>query len=199
VLQEILDEIVDIDLVLNFKCADDCLMKKQSRSDVCSHCGQLFDASNSAYANCKPFLGNYSWHSQAEPSGVFGLGDSRMEKLRAYAKQVKFNMCQPSFTLNELGFLFVKKSHFLKLMSWGSCFILLMKELWWFIIWVLQNADQAAGRLLQGTKENCRIEDIGSPKGNMARACSSSAPPASGCTTVTAQTYYVNIVCATSV
>jgi adenylate kinase len=117
VLQEILDEIVDIDLVLNFKCADDCLMKKQSRSDVCSHCGQLFDASNSAYANCKPFLGNYSWHSQAEPSGVFGLGDSRMEKLRAYAKQVKFNMCQPSFTLNELGFLFVKKSHFLKLMS----------------------------------------------------------------------------------
>ncbi|GJN39800.1 hypothetical protein PR202_gb28942 [Eleusine coracana subsp. coracana] len=86
---EILDEIVDIDLVLNFKCADDCLMKKQSRSDVCSHCGQLFDTSNSASANCKPFLGSYQWHSQAESAGVVGLGDSRMEKLRTYAKQTK--------------------------------------------------------------------------------------------------------------
>jgi hypothetical protein len=110
VSQEILDEIVDIDLVLNFKCADGCLMKKQSRSDVCSHCGQLFAASNSASANCKPFLGSFPWHSEAEPSGIFGLGGSRMEKLRTFAKQVKCNTSQPSFTLKmSLDFCLKKK------------------------------------------------------------------------------------------
>ncbi|XP_062196779.1 probable adenylate kinase 7, mitochondrial [Phragmites australis] len=81
---EILDEIVDIDLVLNFKCADDCFMKKRSRGDICSHCGQLFDVSNSATTNCSPCLGSYTW-----PAGVVGLEDSRMERMRTYAKQTK--------------------------------------------------------------------------------------------------------------
>jgi len=86
--QEILDEIVDVDLVLNFKCADDCFMKKRSRGDICSHCGQLFDVSNSASTNCSPSLGSYTWHSQVEPAGVVGLEASRMERMRTYAKQV---------------------------------------------------------------------------------------------------------------
>ncbi|EES13280.1 hypothetical protein BDA96_07G023700 [Sorghum bicolor] len=86
---EILDEIVDVDLVLNFKCADDCFMKKRSRGDICSHCGQLFDVSNSASMNCSPSLGSYTWHSQVEPAGVVGLEASRMERMRTYAKQTK--------------------------------------------------------------------------------------------------------------
>ncbi|KAL6658795.1 hypothetical protein ACP70R_002835 [Stipagrostis hirtigluma subsp. patula] len=86
---EILDEIVDIDLVLNFKCADDCFMKKRSRGDICSHCGQLFDASNSASTNCNPCVGSYTWHSQVAPAGVVGLEESRMERMRTYAKQTK--------------------------------------------------------------------------------------------------------------
>ncbi|KAL6857179.1 hypothetical protein ACP4OV_018561 [Aristida adscensionis] len=85
---EILDEIVDIDLVLNFKCADDCFMKKRSR-DICSHCGQLFDASNLASTNCNPCVGSFTWHSQISAAGVVGLEESRMEKMRNYAKQTK--------------------------------------------------------------------------------------------------------------
>ncbi|WVZ95339.1 hypothetical protein U9M48_041120 [Paspalum notatum var. saurae] len=86
---EILDEIVDVDLVLNFKCADDCFMKKRSRGDICSHCGQLFDVRNSASTNCSPYLGSYTWNSQVEPAGVLGLEASRMERMRNYAKQTK--------------------------------------------------------------------------------------------------------------
>jgi len=86
---EILDEIVDIDLVLNFKCADDCFMKKRSRGDICSHCGQLFDVSKSASTNCSPCVGSYTWHSQVEPASVLGLEDSRLERMRTYAKQTK--------------------------------------------------------------------------------------------------------------
>lgn len=86
---EILDEIVDVDLVLNFKCADGCFMKKQSRGNICAHCGQLFDVSNSASTNCSPSLGSYTWHSQVEPAGVLGLEASRMERMRTYAEQTK--------------------------------------------------------------------------------------------------------------
>ena len=57
-----------------------------------------------------------------------------------------------------------------------------------------QNADQAAGRLLQEAEENCGTEDICSPWGNMAGACSCPAPPASGLTPNTAQTHRVNII-----
>lgn len=92
-LQEILDEIVDVDLVLNFKCADNCFMKKRSRGDICPHCGQLFDVSNSASTNCSPCVGSYTWHSQVEPASVLGLADSRLERMRTYAKQVTVNTC----------------------------------------------------------------------------------------------------------
>ncbi|KAF8712729.1 hypothetical protein HU200_010197 [Digitaria exilis] len=86
---EILDEIVDIDLVLNFKCADNCFMKKRSRGDICSHCGQLFDVSNSSSLNRNPSVGSYTWHSQVEPASILGLEDSRLERMRTYAKQTK--------------------------------------------------------------------------------------------------------------
>lgn len=57
-----------------------------------------------------------------------------------------------------------------------------------------QNADQAAGRLLQEAEENCGTEDICSPCGDMAGARSRPAPPASGLAPDTAQTHRVNII-----
>uniref|UniRef100_A0ACD6AJ14 Uncharacterized protein n=1 Tax=Avena sativa TaxID=4498 RepID=A0ACD6AJ14_AVESA len=88
---EILDEIVDIDLVLNFKCADNCFMKKRSGGDICTHCGQLFDASNPVSRERNLSFGSSTWHSQAQPSAmpIIGLENSRMEKMRAYAEQAK--------------------------------------------------------------------------------------------------------------
>ncbi|KAG8086678.1 hypothetical protein GUJ93_ZPchr0010g10625 [Zizania palustris] len=86
---EILDEIVDIDLVLNFKCADNCFMKKRFGGDVCSHCGQPFDISSTASTGRKPNLGSYTWPCQVQHAAVVGLEESRMEKLRAYAEQTK--------------------------------------------------------------------------------------------------------------
>lgn len=80
---EILDEIVDIDLVLNFKCADNCFMKKRYGGDICSHCGQLFDVSNPAS------MERNFWHAQAQPAAIMGLENARMEKMRSYAKQAK--------------------------------------------------------------------------------------------------------------
>ncbi|KAL5221017.1 hypothetical protein ABZP36_025730 [Zizania latifolia] len=86
---EILDEIVDIDLVLNFKCADNCFMKKRCGGDVCSHCGQLFDTSNAVSTGLNPNLGSCRWPSQVQHAAVVGLEDSRMEKMHAYAEQTK--------------------------------------------------------------------------------------------------------------
>jgi adenylate kinase len=86
IFQEILDEIVDIDLVLNFKCADNCFMKKRCGGDICTHCGQLFDVSSSRERNLS--LRSPTWHPQAQPAALMGLDNSRMEKMRAYAEQV---------------------------------------------------------------------------------------------------------------
>uniref|UniRef100_J3MPX1 adenylate kinase n=2 Tax=Oryza brachyantha TaxID=4533 RepID=J3MPX1_ORYBR len=86
---EILDEIVDIDLVLNFKCADNCLMKRRFGGDICPHCGQLFDVSRTASTDCNPSLGSCTWPSQVQHAAVLGLEDSRMERMRAYAEQTK--------------------------------------------------------------------------------------------------------------
>lgn len=86
---EILDEIVDIDLVLNFKCADNCFMKRRFGGDICPHCGQLFDFSKTASSDRNPSLGSCTWPSQVQHAAVLGLEDSRMEKMRAYAEQTK--------------------------------------------------------------------------------------------------------------
>ncbi|XP_047073724.1 probable adenylate kinase 7, mitochondrial [Lolium rigidum] len=86
---EILDEIVDIDLVLNFKCADNCFMKRRSGGDICTHCGQLFDASSTVSRERNLSLGSPTWHAQAQPASIVGLENPRMEKMRAYAEQAK--------------------------------------------------------------------------------------------------------------
>uniref|UniRef100_A0A0E0LQQ3 adenylate kinase n=1 Tax=Oryza punctata TaxID=4537 RepID=A0A0E0LQQ3_ORYPU len=86
---EILDEIVDIDLVLNFKCADNCFMKRRFGGDICPHCGQLFDVSKTVSTDRNPSLGSCAWPSQVQHAAVLGLEDSRMEKMRAYAEQTK--------------------------------------------------------------------------------------------------------------
>uniref|UniRef100_A0A0D9X3X2 adenylate kinase n=1 Tax=Leersia perrieri TaxID=77586 RepID=A0A0D9X3X2_9ORYZ len=86
---EILDEIVDIDLVLNFKCADNCFMKRRFGGDICPHCGQLFDVSKTASTDRNPSLGSCTWPSQVQHAAVLGLEASRMEKMRTYAEQTK--------------------------------------------------------------------------------------------------------------
>ena len=86
---EILDEIVDIDLVLNFKCADNCFMKKRSGGDICSHCGQHFGVSSLVSRERNLSLGSSTWPAQAQHASVIGLENPRMEKLRAYAEQTK--------------------------------------------------------------------------------------------------------------
>jgi hypothetical protein len=96
IFQEILDEIVDIDLVLNFKCADNCFMKRRSGGDICTHCGQLFDASSPVSRERNLSLGSPSWHGQAQPASIIGLENPRMEKMRAYAEQVFFSLANPS-------------------------------------------------------------------------------------------------------
>ena len=88
IFQEILDEIVDIDLVLNFKCADNCFMKKRSGGDICSHCGQLFNVSSPVSREHNLSLGSSTWHAQPQHPSVIGPENSRMEKMRAYAEQV---------------------------------------------------------------------------------------------------------------
>ena len=96
IFQEILDEIVDIDLVLNFKCADNCFMKKWSGGDICSHCGQLFDVNSPVSRERNFSLGSSTWHGQAQQAAmpIIGLENSRLEKMRAYAKQVFFSFDQ---------------------------------------------------------------------------------------------------------
>uniref|UniRef100_M8CMH1 adenylate kinase n=1 Tax=Aegilops tauschii TaxID=37682 RepID=M8CMH1_AEGTA len=86
---EILDEIVDIDLVLNFKCADNCFMKKRSGGDICSHCGQHFGVSSPVSRERNLSLGSSTWPAQAQHASVIGLENPRMEKMRAYAEQTK--------------------------------------------------------------------------------------------------------------
>ncbi|KAF6165126.1 hypothetical protein GIB67_000710 [Kingdonia uniflora] len=72
---EILDQIADIDLVVNFKCTEECLMKKHLGSAI-SGIGNLGSTS----------LGLMSQHSLLKPlNGV----DSREEKLRIFAEQRK--------------------------------------------------------------------------------------------------------------
>lgn len=87
-LQEILDQIADIDLVVNFKCVEDSLVKKDFGSRICSHCGKLFDASNSESTSLNPCLATRTRHSLLKPSSAISKEGSHMEKFCSYAEQV---------------------------------------------------------------------------------------------------------------
>ncbi|XP_073106609.1 probable adenylate kinase 7, mitochondrial isoform X2 [Elaeis guineensis] len=85
---EILDEITNIDLVVNFKCVEDCLVKKHFGSEICSHCGKSFDAGNSESTSVNLCLSTHTRHAFSGTSPTIDVEDARMEKFRFYAEQV---------------------------------------------------------------------------------------------------------------
>ncbi|ONK80776.1 uncharacterized protein A4U43_C01F21600 [Asparagus officinalis] len=86
---EILNQIADIDLVVNFKCVEDSLVKKDFGSQICSHCGKSFDASNSESTSINPCLATRSRHSPLKSSAAIDKEGSHMGKFHAYAEQSK--------------------------------------------------------------------------------------------------------------
>lgn len=80
---EILDEIADIDLVLNFKCTKECLLKKHAGVQACAACHDFLAACHS-----KLHLDLPSRNDQMESSNA----DAEValeKKLQNYAKQSK--------------------------------------------------------------------------------------------------------------
>lgn len=76
-MQEILDELAKIDLVVNFKCTDDFLIKHQEGS-ISAHCYELCEL--------EQFL-CYSQHRQLKYSTIIAEGAWK-DKLRAYVEKV---------------------------------------------------------------------------------------------------------------
>ncbi|XP_072970997.1 probable adenylate kinase 7, mitochondrial [Typha angustifolia] len=86
---EILDQIAEIDLVVNFKCMDDCLVNPRFKTDICSHCGRTFNATSSESTSLNPCLATRTRHALLKPSAAVDLDDGHVEKLRAYSEQSK--------------------------------------------------------------------------------------------------------------
>ncbi|KAJ0977003.1 hypothetical protein J5N97_012477 [Dioscorea zingiberensis] len=86
---EILDEITDIDLVVNLKCMEDCLLKKHFGSDICSHCGKAFDENSLESTSLNPCLATRTRHSRLETSAADAMKQSHLEKFRVYSEQSK--------------------------------------------------------------------------------------------------------------
>ncbi|KAK3036465.1 hypothetical protein RJ639_030064 [Escallonia herrerae] len=78
---EILDQIADVDLVLNFKCTEDCLVKRHLGNHACSSC-QDFLSTDSSGLNLNP-------QSQAEPMKPSSADAVWKEKLKIFAEQSK--------------------------------------------------------------------------------------------------------------
>lgn len=81
-VQEVLDKIADIDLVLNIKCTEDCMLKGLLGDQACSTCHDFLGMHSS------PIIRNLqSKISTAErvDANLEGVG---RDKLRTYAEQV---------------------------------------------------------------------------------------------------------------
>lgn len=87
-VQEILDQLADIDLVVNLKCVENCLVKKNFDCHICPHCGKVFDASNSDSTCPNSCLASCTRHALLKPSLGVDMKDQRMEKLHIYSEQV---------------------------------------------------------------------------------------------------------------
>ncbi|KAK9090158.1 hypothetical protein Sjap_023335 [Stephania japonica] len=79
---EILDQIADIDLVVNFKCTEDCLMNKQFGGVLCSHCKETLGVGKWSSSNLPLQL-------QQSPLKPANKGNAQMEKLKIYTEQKK--------------------------------------------------------------------------------------------------------------
>ncbi|KAF8390616.1 hypothetical protein HHK36_025143 [Tetracentron sinense] len=81
---EILDQIADLDLVVNFKCTKGCLVTKHIGSGICPHCRESLSMSNSSSIS----LNMPSQHTQLKSSTADTEG-AKEEKVRIYAEQSK--------------------------------------------------------------------------------------------------------------
>ncbi|XP_042482636.1 probable adenylate kinase 7, mitochondrial [Macadamia integrifolia] len=72
---EILDQIADIDLVVNFRCTEDCLVKKHLENRICSQCYESTPVRNSGTSLVKTSLASSE--------------DAQKEKVRIYEEQNK--------------------------------------------------------------------------------------------------------------
>ncbi|KAG0494052.1 hypothetical protein HPP92_005046 [Vanilla planifolia] len=86
---EILDQITDIDLVVNFKSAEDCLIKKHFANEICTHCGEPFDMFNSHSKFLNPYLATGANSCKLHTSMKAKIDKSRLEKLQMYFEQNK--------------------------------------------------------------------------------------------------------------
>ncbi|KAJ6808574.1 putative adenylate kinase 7, mitochondrial [Iris pallida] len=85
---EILDQIADIDLVVNFKSVEDCLVKKHFGSHICAHCGKSFYSSDSESTSQNPCLATRTRHTLLKSSAATDTKVS-MEKFHIYTEQSK--------------------------------------------------------------------------------------------------------------
>ncbi|XP_020593067.1 probable adenylate kinase 7, mitochondrial isoform X1 [Phalaenopsis equestris] len=86
---ELLDQVADVDLVVNFKSSEDSFVKKHIGNDVCAHCGKIFDIFNSQSTRLNPCLGSSTNHSKLNDSGAFDMEKSCLEKLQMHSIQKK--------------------------------------------------------------------------------------------------------------
>lgn len=80
---EILDEFTDIDLVLNFKCTEDCLVKSHGGGQACSACQDFLGMGSSTLTRNLHSKVDKTEPDSTVPEGVHG------GKLRTYAEQNK--------------------------------------------------------------------------------------------------------------
>ncbi|KAJ4959789.1 hypothetical protein NE237_019699 [Protea cynaroides] len=73
---EILDQIADIDLVVNFRCSEDCLVKKHLGSRICAQCHESTPVRKAGMSLMKT-------------SSAGGAGDAQKDKLQIYEEQSK--------------------------------------------------------------------------------------------------------------
>ncbi|CAN6449107.1 unnamed protein product [Victoria cruziana] len=83
---EILDHMAEIDLVVNFKCTEDCLVKKHLGSCVCLRCSGSVRSDSGA--NCQPGI-QLSSTSQAKVPANVAKEAALQEKVRVYIEQRK--------------------------------------------------------------------------------------------------------------
>ncbi|KAI3970294.1 hypothetical protein MKX01_023941 [Papaver californicum] len=80
---EILDQIADIDLVVNFKCMDVCVLKKHMGHGLCSHCQETIDTRSSISSNLSLQRQQYIQLTSTKDDV------DHKEKLQLYSKQIK--------------------------------------------------------------------------------------------------------------
>ena len=81
-VQEVLDKIADIDLVLNIKCTEDCILKGLLGDQACSACHDILGMHSSIMTRNLHSRVNTAELNGANLAGVGG------DKLRTYAEQV---------------------------------------------------------------------------------------------------------------